>query len=104
MASHDVDFDVAAANSWKIEVEMELQKVEQVLKSVEDVCSAVPGEKDTFMVGLQEVGKVMTDAWNGLCEGFNTMCEKIGELFKEREDGINTVTDNIDTYKTSFHL
>lgn len=104
MASHDVDFDVAAANSWKIEVEMELDKVEQVLREVSETCTTIPGEQDTIMKGIEATGKVMSDAWNGLCNGFQQMCAKLGELFTKREQSINKVSESIDAYKADFHL
>lgn len=104
MASHDVDFDVAAASAWKMEVEMELGKVEQVLSEVSEQCTTIPGEQDTIMKGIEEVGKVMHDSWNTLCNGFQQMCSKFGELIKNREASINKVAESFEALKNSHHL
>ncbi|WP_165249446.1 hypothetical protein [Adlercreutzia sp. ZJ141] len=102
--SHDVDFDVAAANSWKIEVEMELDKVRQVLDEVAEQCTTIPGEQDTIMKGIEETGRIMQEQWGNLCGGFQQMCSKLGDLIKGRQASIEKVADSIDSYKSNFHL
>ncbi len=102
--SHDVDFDVAAASSWKVEVECELGKVEQVLNEVAEQCTTIPGEQDTIMKGIEETGRFMREQWNNLCSGFQQMCAKFGELIAGRQASINKVAESINNYKSNFHL
>lgn len=101
MASYDVDFDVAAATNWKLEVEMELDAVKRELDDVSDICREVPGENDTIMQGLQDIGNWLEESWGNLCNGFSQMCTYFGNIISGREQAINEISESLENYKSS---
>ena len=76
----DISFEEHKLSELKNEINAELSSVRRVLQQVAEECEKNP-EDDTILLEIQKVGKELEGAWDNLCNTFDKVTVKMGELF-----------------------
>lgn len=98
----DISFEEQQLQDLKSDIDSELIAVRGILRQVADECNSDPAEDDTVLVGIQKIGDDMRTAWNGLCDAFDKVSHKIGDLFAGYNKTANTQRENADSMNRSL--
>lgn len=101
---YDVDFDVMKVANWKREVQNELDSVDTLLRQVADVCSEIPGENDTFMNTLYDIGTGLSNAWTSLSKGFKSVGDALDNIVEEYKNKVTAKVDELNSFKSKIGL
>lgn len=100
----DISIEVAAAQAWKREVDVEVAAVKRLLNDVALECQEIAGSDDSIMQAIESAGKVLEDAWGKLIGGFEQIGAKIDEVFKKYHESGNAMVDLIEDFKGKIGL
>ena len=97
--SYNLSIDTVRAALWKREVDAELQAVDELLRKVADVCQEIPGEDDTLMNTIYEVGTNLGETWTKLGTTFKEVQENCETIIRTVEDVGGRSIEAVDKYK-----
>ena len=96
MANYDLSIDQARAEKWKNDVDVEIERVQELLKKVAAIQMTIPGDDDPIMQGITNVCENLESFWTSMIKGFrsassevDTAIQKIGKTVGDILNDIN---------------
>ena len=73
MANYDLSIDQARAEKWKNDVDVEIERVQELLKKVAAIQMTIPGDDDPIMQGITNVCENLESFWTSMIKGFRRL-------------------------------
>ena len=100
----DLGFKEAEAQSWKVQVEGELNRSSQVLVRVHSDCMVDPAEDDDILKAIMDAGTRLENAWNEMARTFDDTKKALDKVIKDYADAVSKGVEAVKNFMKNFKL